>query len=83
MPVPVTIVHVHIFRIFARALGIPHERRRTDVHNYTTAKGIIFHGSGERNRGYALLRMANKPETALYSAPTFYLLLQSHGGITV
>ena len=27
---------------------------------------IIFCGTGERNRGYALLMMANKPETAMY-----------------
>ena len=26
--------------------------------------------------------MANKPETALYRAPTFSLLLASHGGIS-
>ena len=40
-------------------------------HN-TTAKAMW---RGERNRGYALLMMANKPETALYAAPTFSLLL--------
>ena len=39
-------------------------------------------GAGERNRGYALLMMANKPETALYTAPTFFILLASHGGIS-
>ena len=42
--------------------------------------GYIFHGTGERNRGYALLMTANKPETALYRTPTFSLLLASHGG---
>ena len=44
----------------------------------------IFRGTltGERNRGYALLMKANKPETALYRAPTFPLLLLSHGGIS-
>ena len=55
-------------------------------HNhYTTAKAIhIFCGAGERNRGYALLMTANKPETVLYRlrAPTFSLLLASHGGIS-
>ena len=35
---------------------------------------------GERNRGYALLMMANKPDTALYRAPTLFLLA-SHGGL--
>ena len=30
--------------------------------------------------GYAQLMTANKPETALYRAPTFSLLLVSHGG---
>ena len=54
-------------------------------HNHhTTAKAIIiFRGTGERNRGYALLMTANKPETALYRAPTFSLLLVSHGGISL
>ena len=35
-------------------------------HNHcTTDKAIIiFRGAGERNRGYALLMKANKPETA-------------------
>ena len=37
--------------------------------------------AGERNRGYALLMKANKPETVLYRAPTFSLLLVSHGGL--
>ena len=37
----------------------------------------------ERNRGYTLLMAANKPETALYRAPTFSLLLVSHGGISL
>ena len=31
---------------------------------------------------YALLVTANRPETALYRAPTFSLLLVSHGGIS-
>ena len=44
-------------------------------------QGHIFSGTGERNRGYALLMKANKPETALYRAPTFSLLV-SHGGIS-
>ena len=35
----------------------------------------IFHGTGERSRGCALFMTANKPETALYRAPTFSLLL--------
>ena len=43
---------------------------------------IIFRSAGERNSGYALLMMANKPETALYRAPTFSLLA-SHGGISL
>ena len=42
---------------------------------------IIFLGAGERNRGYVLLMTANKPETVLYRAPTFSLLLVSHGGL--
>ena len=28
-------------------------------------QGYIFRGAGERNRGYALLMKANKPETVL------------------
>ena len=52
-------------------------------HNhYIAAKAIYFGGAGERNRGYALLMTANKPETVLYRAPTFSLLLSSHGGIS-
>ena len=39
--------------------------------------GYISHGAGERNQGYALLMTANKPETALYRAPTLSLLLAS------
>ena len=39
--------------------------------------------AGERNRGYALLMTANKPETVLHRAPTFTLLLASHKKITV
>ena len=50
---------------------------------YTTAKVIIiiiiFRGTEERNRGYALLMRANKPETALYRAPTFSLLASDGG----
>ena len=38
------------------------------------------HGAGERNPGYALLMKANKPETALYRAPTFSLV--THGVIS-
>ena len=37
--------------------------------------GYIFCGAGERNQGYALLMMANKPETVRYRAPTFSLLV--------
>ena len=37
----------------------PHKPQTTTVN----AKAIIFHGAGERNRGSALLMMANKPET--------------------
>ena len=44
-------------------------------------QGYIFRGTGERNRWYALLMTANKPETALYRAPTLSLLA-SHGGIS-
>ena len=40
-----------------------------------------FHSAGERNRGYALLMTANKPETALYRAPTFSIVLVSHVGL--
>ena len=32
---------------------------------------IIFHGSGERNRGYYPLMTANKSEVVSYIAPTF------------
>ena len=39
-------------------------------------------GARERNRGYALLMTANKPETTLYGAPTFSLLLVLHSGIS-
>ena len=46
----------------------------------TTVKAI-FRGAGERNRGYALLMKANNPDTVLYRAPTFSLLLVSHGGL--
>ena len=45
-------------------------------------QGYVFHGTGETNRGYPLLMTANKTETALYRAPTFSLLLVSHGGIS-
>ena len=45
-------------------------------------QGYIFCGTGERNQGYALLMKANKPETVLYRASTFSLLLASHGGIS-
>ena len=57
-------------------------------HNHcTTADGYIhtlhvFHSTGERNRGYALLIKVNTLETALYRAPTSSLLLVSHGGIS-
>ena len=42
----------------------------------------IFRGTGERNRGYALLMTAIKPETVVYGAPTFSLLLVSCGGVS-
>ena len=45
-------------------------------------QGYIFCGTGERNRGYAQPTTANKSETVLYRAPTFSLLLVSHGGIS-
>ena len=53
---------------------------RQVIPSYT--QDYIFRGAGERNRGYALLMTANKPEKALYRAPTFSLLLASHGGIS-
>ena len=40
----------------------------------------VFGGTGERNGGYALLVMVNKPKTALYRAPTFSLLIASNSG---
>ena len=45
---------------------------------------VGWYGSraGERNRGYALLMTANKPERVLYRAPTFSLLVL-HGGVIV
>ena len=46
-------------------------------------QGYIFCGTGVRNRGYALLVKANKPQTALNRAPTFSLLLASHGVVYV
>ena len=51
-------------------------------HNHYKATVYMFRGAGERNQRYALLMMAIKPETALYRAPTFSLLLASHGGIS-
>ena len=48
--------------------------------HYTTARDIYSVAQEREIEGiYALLMMANKPETALYRAPTFYLLLASHG----
>ena len=72
-------VHCYLFKYLVCGMNL-----LVQNHNhFTTAKVIIiFHGTGERNRGYALLMMANKSETALYRAPTFSLLLVSHGGIT-
>ena len=58
-----------------------HIGREPQNHNHYNTARAIFRGAGERNRGYALLMTANKPETALYRAPTFSLLLASHGGI--
>ena len=52
------------------------------VHNrngyYTTTKGIIFCGTGERNGGYDL----NKAERSQCRAPTFSLFALSHAGIS-
>ena len=45
-------------------------------------RGTTARGTEERNREHALLVTANKPETVLYRAPTFSLLLVSHGGIS-
>ena len=42
----------------------------------------LHYCQGERNRGYALLMKVNKPGTVLYRAPTFSLLLASHGGVS-
>ena len=39
---------------------------------------IIFCGTRERNRGYALLMMANKLETVLYRPLNFFFLLLSY-----
>ena len=50
-------------------------------HHCTLPAWAIFRGTGERNRGYALLVMANKPETALYRALTFSRLLTLHDGL--
>ena len=44
---------------------------------------LIESGTGEINPMYALLMTANKPETVLYRAPTFSLLLVSHGGLVI
>ena len=46
-------------------------------------QSYIFHGTAQRNRRYALLTTANKPQTVLYRAPTFCLLQASHGGLCV
>ena len=53
-------------------------------HNHYTTDKAIYSVAQEREiEGiYALLMKANKPETALYRAPTFSLLLVSHGGIS-
>ena len=37
-------------------------------------QGYVFHGTGEKNRGYALLMKAIKPETVLFRTPTFFPL---------
>ena len=42
---------------------------------HTYAYYCLFCGAGDRSGGYALLTMDNKPETALYRAPTFSLPL--------
>ena len=41
-------------------------------------QGYILRGAREISQGCALLMTANKPEKALYRAPTFSLLLVSH-----
>ena len=53
---------------------------RTQIHNhYTTAKAI-YSVAQEREIEGMLLMKANKPETALYRAPTFSLSA-SRGGL--
>ena len=51
---------------------------------FTTAKAIYSVAKEKEKRSiyyYTLLITANKPETALYRAPTFSFLLVSHGGL--
>ena len=51
-----------------------------------TAGGGVGTGSGGGVGGkgvYALLMTASEPETALYRAPIFSLLLVSHGGVSL
>ena len=62
------------------AFSLTYAVRTYLVHVYTVG---IFRGAGERNRGHALLMTANKVETVLYRAPTFSLLLASHGGLSL
>ena len=52
-------------------------------HNHcTTARAIYFVVEEREIEGIdALLMTINKPETVLYRAPTFSLLLVSHGGL--
>ena len=58
------IIHVCVWQ--NGYVGIREYRNRSMIYMYSVA--------GERNRGYALLMKANKPETALYRAPTPFFL---------
>ena len=62
---------------FGRHLGAStgNESLGSEPQSLYCCQGYIFRGAGERNRGYALPLMANKPETALYRAPTFLFSL--------
>ena len=76
------LLHVKCSRIFILVIPISIAKSPNLISRQTYLLYRIFHGTGERNRGYALLVTANRPETALYRAPTFSLLLVSHGGIS-
>ena len=54
---------------------------RTTITTLLTRIYIHFVLQEREIQRYALLMMANKPETALYRTPTFSLLLVSHGGL--